>query len=116
MQVHFYATLRAIVGRKTVEFPYRPGMTLRQLVDEIVTAFPQLRRELLDDQGELYQHVHVLVNGRDTPYLENALDTPLQPNDSVSVFPAVGGGECGCEGYSKSLGVFCFWWPRQGLD
>lgn len=95
MQVHFYATLRAIVGRKTVEFPYRPGMTLRQLVDEIVTAFPQLRRELLDDQGELYQHVHVLVNGRDTPYLENALDTPLQPNDSVSVFPAVGGGECG---------------------
>jgi len=92
MQVHFYATLRAIVGQKTVEFPHHPGMTLRQLVQEIVAAYPLLRRELLDENGELYGHVHVLVNGRDTPYLENALDTPLQPEDSISVFPAVGGG------------------------
>ena len=34
----------------------------------------------------------VIVNGRDTPYLENAFDTVLKSEDRISVFPAVGGG------------------------
>jgi molybdopterin synthase sulfur carrier subunit len=92
MQVKFYATLRDIVGGKTVEFELSDGITVRQLIDEIVTAFPRLRTELLNDEGNLYGHVHVFINGRDAPYLENALDTTISQDDSIDVFPAVGGG------------------------
>ena len=51
-----------------------------------------MRSELLDEDGKLYGHVHVIINGRDAPFLENALETVLVGDDRVSIFPAVGGG------------------------
>ena len=92
MKVHFYATLRQIVGGKTVEYDLPPGGTLGGLVDAMIHRFPDLRRELLDEDGKLYQHVHVFVNGRDAPYLEDQLQYVLHPDDVVNIFPAVGGG------------------------
>lgn len=92
MKINFYATLRDIVGGKTVEFDLAEDTTIRQLVDEIVTTYPQMRTVLLNDEGDLYGHVHVFINGRDAPYLEDALDTKISQDDSIDVFPAVGGG------------------------
>jgi molybdopterin synthase sulfur carrier subunit len=92
MNVNFYATFRQIVGAKTVDLPLPDRSTVRDLVNEVVRRFPGLRTQLLDEHGELYGHVHVFINGRDAPYLENAQDTFLSPEDIVSVFPAVGGG------------------------
>jgi len=92
MKVDFFATLRRIVGTKTVEFEMPEGTNVSQLVDEIVSKYPELRAELLDDKGQLYRHVHVFVNGRDVPYIEDKLETVLKPDDVISVFPAVAGG------------------------
>jgi molybdopterin synthase sulfur carrier subunit len=92
VNVTFYATLRRVVGTKSVEFQLPAGATLRQLLEEMLRCYPALRPELLDANGDLYQHVHIFVNGRDAPFLENTLDTPLSPEDAVGVFPAVGGG------------------------
>lgn len=92
MQVHFFATLRQIVGQKTVAFDLPQGATVRQLVNEILERYPLMRKELLDEGGQLYGHVHVFVNGRDAPFLENALETVLKEDDTITVFPAVGGG------------------------
>jgi len=92
MNVNFYATFRQIVGTKTVDIPLPDHSTVRDLVNEVVRRFPALRTQLLDEHGELYGHVHVFINGRDAPYLENAQDTLLSPEDNVSIFPAVGGG------------------------
>lgn len=92
MKVNFYATLRRIVGEKTVEFNLPDGSTLRQLLDEMLRVYPDLHPELLDANGELFQHVHIFVNGRDAPFLEQGMDTPISPEDTLGVFPAVGGG------------------------
>jgi molybdopterin synthase sulfur carrier subunit len=92
MKVNFYATLRQVVGTKTVDFSLPEGATVGQLVEEMIRCYPGLRRELLDEKGQLYQHVHVFVNGRDAQFLEHGLDTLLDPDDSLGVFPAVGGG------------------------
>lgn len=92
MKVNFYATFRQIVGKKSIEFEHQPGMTVGDLVNRIVQAYPAMQRELLDDQGCLYRHVHVLVNGRDAHYLEQTLNTPIEADDTVNIFPAVGGG------------------------
>lgn len=92
MQVNFYATLRDVTGRKTVDFDIPEGSTVRFLVDEIIRTYPEMSIKLLDKNGKLYGHVHVFINGRDYPYLENALDTELKAGDTINVFPAVGGG------------------------
>ncbi len=93
MKINFYATLRQIVGTKTVELSLPNGTTVQQAVAEVVARYPNMRRMLLDEQGELHPYVHVFINGRDAPYLESALETVLQPDDSVDIFPAVGGGQ-----------------------
>ncbi|MCJ7658384.1 MAG: MoaD/ThiS family protein [Anaerolineales bacterium] len=92
MKVHFYATLRQIVGKKTIEIPVEKQGTLQQLVDEVITRYPALSHEMVDEQGDLYGYVHVFVNGRDSRFLEDGLRTVVDPEDTVSMFPAVGGG------------------------
>lgn len=92
MKVNFFATLRQIVGQKTVEFELPENTTVREFVEIIVTEYPPMRKELLDEDGNLYRHVHVFVNGRDAPFLENGMETIIKPGDTLNVFPAVGGG------------------------
>ena len=92
MKVNFYATYRPIVGGKTIEFDVDHGITIRQLVDAITMRFPAMQREMLDAAGNLYSHVHIFVNGRDACYLDNGMDTVIQADDILNIFPPVGGG------------------------
>ncbi len=92
MKVNFFATLRDIAGGKTVEFDVAYGVTARELLDAIVTRFPPMRKELLNEHGEMYGHVHFFINGRDVQFTENQFDTRIEQQDVVNVFPAVGGG------------------------
>jgi sulfur-carrier protein len=92
MKVNFYATLRDVTGQKTVDFDLPEGSTVDYLVQGIVSRYPLMRAILLNPQGDLYGHVHVFINGRDTPFLEQGMGTVLRPTDSINVFPAVGGG------------------------
>ena len=92
MKVSFYATLRQIAGQKTIEFELDEGITAQQLLDVVLGRFPQMRDELVDEDGQLYGHVHLFVNGRDSRFLEKILETPIKAGDKVDMFPAVGGG------------------------
>jgi molybdopterin synthase sulfur carrier subunit len=92
MRVTLFATLRAVAGTRQLEVPLPDGATVGELVDALVARVPALKPHLLDPQGRLWRHVHVMVNGRDAPYLPDAMDTPLLVTDTVHVFPPVGGG------------------------
>lgn len=92
MKVNFFATLRDITGEKTVEFPLEYGASAKELLDSIITRFPAMEKELFDENGLLYGHVHFFINGRDVQFTENDLNTRIMPDDEISVFPAVGGG------------------------
>ena len=92
MEVNFYATLRDIAGGKTVEIPIDHGVTVREVLDAIVTRFPAMKKELLREDGRMYGHVHFFVNGRDVQFTEDDYETRIMPEDVINVFPAVGGG------------------------
>ncbi len=92
MKVNFYATLRQIVGQKTVELDLPEGTTAIQLVEAVMEQHPRMRPELVDENGDLHGHIHVFVNGRDAPFLENQMDTVVKPTDKIDIFPPVGGG------------------------
>ena len=92
MEVNFFAGLRQIVGQKTVEIPLSEGATARQLVKEVVHCYPPMEQELIDEYGDLYGHVHVVINGRDIRYLDGGMERVISTDDRVSIFPAIGGG------------------------
>ena len=92
MKVNLYATLSQIVGSKQVDLDIKENTTVGGLLDAVVSRYPDLYSELYDENGELYPQVHVMVNGRDAIHLKDRFDTRLTPNDLVSIFPAVGGG------------------------
>jgi sulfur-carrier protein len=92
MKVNLYATLRHIVGAKSIELALPEGATVQYLLDDLLRQYPALRKELIDESGQLYQHVNVFVNNRQAPFLENGMDTPLPKDAVIGIFPAVGGG------------------------
>ncbi len=92
MIVRFYATLRDVVGSRQVDCALPQHSTLRHLVEALVKRYPDLENKLLDPQGNLYGHIHIFVNGRDSAFLGGSLDTILEPDDTISFFPPVGGG------------------------
>jgi MoaD family protein len=92
VKVNFYATLRPIVGRKTVELCLPPKTTAIQLVQMFVKEYPAMRAELLDANDQFLPHMKFFLNGREAVYLENKMDTIIQPDDKVDIFPPVGGG------------------------
>jgi molybdopterin synthase sulfur carrier subunit len=89
MQVLYFATLRDIAGKKEERWD-PPAATVGELLRGLVARYgPQFERWLLD-KGDLKLAI-VLVNGRDVRDLQR-LDTPLAPNDTVTLFPPVAGG------------------------
>ncbi len=95
MKVNFYANLRALVGSKTVEVVLEPGGRVSSLLDCLVERFPALRPRLLDEHGALYSQVHVFINGHDVLFLPEKIETVLNPEDKLDIFPPVGGGAGG---------------------
>ncbi len=51
-----------------------------------------MRRDLLDENGQLHRHCHMFINGRGVPFLLEKMNTVVNPGDTVNIFPAVGGG------------------------
>lgn len=92
MKVNFYATLRPIVGQKTVELSLPAGTTAIQLVLMFVKDYPAMRRELLDENEQFLPHMKFFINGREAVYLPDKMDTIIQAEDKVDIFPPVGGG------------------------
>ena len=92
MKVNFFATLRDIAGGKVVEFDVDHGITAQELLDKVIEKFPLMKKELLNESGEMYGHVHFFINGRDVQFTDEDIETRILPGDLISVFPAVGGG------------------------
>lgn len=92
MNVRFHATLRQAVGGRHVEVDWHDGLTVWGFVTQMIERYPPLGPQLLDQDGKLARHVHVMVNGRDAPYLTQGMETPLREHDKIDVFPPVGGG------------------------
>ena len=75
--------------------PISDQLSVRRLIGEIIKLIPGLEPELINDEGDLYTHLNVLVNGRDIRYLDGNLETLLVDGDQMSLFPALNEGQKG---------------------
>ena len=67
------------------------GDTVGGVLEDLVLQFPQLRGQVVTDDGALHKFVNVYVNDDDVRYLGN-LDTKVGGDDVISILPAVAGG------------------------
>lgn len=102
MRVDFYGIYRAMVGVKSIEL--EDGLSVRQVLEAVVTHYPPLRVELLDANGELYPWVPVFVNGRNPRLWADGLDRPRGAVDVLSIFSPIASGKINVEDARKSLG------------
>jgi molybdopterin converting factor small subunit len=51
-----------------------------------------MRNELLDANENFLPHMKYFINGRQSEYLPEKLDTVIQQDDKIDIFPPVGGG------------------------
>ncbi len=91
MKVQFFAGLRRVAG--TGEIVVQAG-SVRQLLTKLGEIYGRDFTEEVFDRGELRPQIQILVNGRNLVFL-NGLDTPLDDDDTVSIFPQVAGGAGG---------------------
>jgi sulfur-carrier protein len=66
------------------------GNTLNEVLNDLYQRFPALK-EQIQPSGELSRFVNVYINDQDVRYLQG-LETPLGPNDTVTLLPAMAGG------------------------
>ena len=67
------------------------GSTVREVIEELVTAHPALAGQIVTSEGGLHRFVNVYLNDDDIRYLDK-LDTKVGEGDTISILPAVAGG------------------------
>ena len=88
MTVRIPPTLRAETGGERQVAA--SGATVRELLDDLMTRFPGLRSQLVEDD-DIAPFVNVYVEGEDVRTL-HGLDTPVEHGQTVLLLPAMAGG------------------------
>lgn len=88
--VKFFATVREVTGVKNIELD---ANTIRELLDTLQATYGKRFTETVIDPstGNLKQFFSCMINGKRIELLDG-YDTELQDNDTVALFPPVGGG------------------------
>lgn len=92
MRIHIPLPLRVFTGQHaTVE---AEGRDVGEVLEDLMRTHPQLRSQLLNAEGKLRSFVNVYLNDEDIRYTGSGT-TPVQSSDTLSIVPAIAGGNCG---------------------
>ncbi len=80
--------LRSTVGQREVS---ADGATVGDVLRSFANAYPPVRDQIFDTDGNLRRFITVYLNEQDIQYLD-ALGTPAKPDDTVIILPAMAGG------------------------
>ncbi|PSP67594.1 molybdopterin synthase sulfur carrier subunit [Halobacteriales archaeon QS_1_69_70] len=94
MDWRLFANLAEAAGTRQVTVEAGPGDTFETAFDQLLDAHPELEAEVLDDEGEIRDHIRVLRNDHDPFVTDDGYDTVLEEGDELALFPPVSGG-CG---------------------
>ncbi|HYF81428.1 MAG TPA: ubiquitin-like small modifier protein 1 [Clostridia bacterium] len=89
MKVKYFAFIRDYTGSK--EICIESCSTLRELLDKLCSRYGKRFREKLFAGERLSEDIIIMVNGRHIEHL-NGIDTHLEENDEISIFPKIAGG------------------------
>ena len=70
------------------------GSTVGEVLTDLTTRYPNLKKQLYNDEGKLRSFVNVYLNDDDIRYL-NKDATPVAATDTLSIVPSIAGGARG---------------------
>jgi molybdopterin synthase sulfur carrier subunit len=91
MQWKLFADLAEVTGDRTVEVEVETPTTVDAALEALFEAHPALEDRVLDESGELREHINLLKNGENVRH-ESGLATELEASDELALFPPVSGG------------------------
>src|SRR5437879_1574696 len=68
-----------------------PGATVGQVLSALTTQYPDLRKQIFNDEGKLRSFVNVYLNDEDIRYMSKDA-TPAADGDTLSLVPSIAGG------------------------
>jgi adenylyltransferase/sulfurtransferase len=68
-----------------------PGATVGEVLAALTTEFPDLRKQIFNDEGRLRSFINVYLNDEDIRYLGKDA-TPAADADTLSLVPSIAGG------------------------
>jgi molybdopterin synthase sulfur carrier subunit len=90
MEWRLFADLAEVAGDRRVEVDGE-AETVGEALEALLDSRTDLRERVLDDSGDLAEHVNLLHNGESVSR-EGGLETPVDPGDELALFPPVSGG------------------------
>ena len=66
------------------------GQNIGELLNNLMQKFPNMKKHLFSEDGQIRNFVNVYVNDDDIRYLENNA-TQLKEGDVISIIPSVAG-------------------------
>ena len=87
-----FADLAERAGDKRVTVEASAGDTVGDALEQLVDDRPDLADRVLTDDGDLRSQINVLRNGSNVVVDEAGLETELEGDDELALFPPVSGG------------------------
>lgn len=91
MDWKLFADLAEAAGGPEPDVETADAATVGDALDALLDAHPALAARVLDEDGDLRGHINLLRNGQDVREAEG-LDTPVDDDDELALFPPVSGG------------------------
>jgi molybdopterin synthase sulfur carrier subunit len=91
MEWRLFATLAQTADTDTVVLDDGDVGTVGEALDALLDRHPDLREEVLEN-GEVRDHLRVLVDGDDPFRQAEGMDTPVDEDTELALFPPVSGG------------------------
>ena len=71
-----------------------PGATVGEVLAALTTRFPDMKKNLFNEEGKLRSFVNVYLNDEDIRYMSKDA-TPVADADILSIVPSIAGGADG---------------------
>ncbi len=91
MKVFLSGHLKSFSGGRTEISLSGENTKVSEILDSLWRECPALRDRILNEQGEIRQHVNIFFDGHDVRRV-NGLDTGISSESDLYIFNAVSGG------------------------
>ena len=93
VRVRFFGEFRELLNKETVTLNVRENGTVKDVIYELARRNdPKILGRILNEKGEVRSEIIILVKGRNIQNFKG-LETKVEENDVVYIFPIATGGE-----------------------
>ena len=78
------------------------GVTVAEALAHLTGQYPDLKKNLFNDQGKLRSFVNIYVDDEDIRYLDKEA-TALDGGETISIVPSIAGGSVGIADVSSAV-------------